>query len=714
MRENSGGAHADSSPHIRVLNAGEKVPSPRRIAETPIGGMSRETETGMVGLLAASATSFLTAEGAGRNAGGFRPLLSGSGSDTRQPRLDNSVFLENRPPVDSSWTDVVNSIPPRNAETVLNVLTPNTTSRPSPSQSRDNPSTGNNHFNRWGLPPSHPGVTRRGVQGPSTPVHSGMIYPGNIPHDFKTTRSTYSPLSMGDATDQTSPMSSPSLSPHVSPSMRGRYAGEGLPSWHLSDGHPPQGSLSEHNPYLHHVNSPRSGPTSPPRHVQHRGTGTRPSQKSHSIQLATSHHRSSIEVLKTLLRKKACLYEPETSNAIALVTWLVGHKLALSQGFFSRQQLQAGVHASVASKIEAGHVTRTKVNRCMQVILNSCFHYIIPRPDGIEDGQAFRLTFEEEAVSQDHLLGGLAPPWNNLRIDTDAHREGVYQIDYNEKESSTSSQCDESADSSNKRSVLLCFNENVRCAADVFRCHNEFIRDVAVGKLCLSNEEWRHFFMGKNCRRNKPQSFEDLKLWDFHERVDLSKFRTTQCAKRYDHNHLVCAFAHIDVNSGWLRRDPSLFDYEPIMCKHVKPLRGSDCHFVNSCPLGKMCKHAHSREELMYHPQSYKLKPCTSGAQCRLSDVCPDIHSDTPTARGKRHSGSKMMRNNCISNSNSGFEKDPGDMPRTLYVDPAPLSFYEETLQLPGLQALFRDRSASIVYKEDPSYEYGVFGWKKV
>ena len=673
----------------------------------------------MEGLLAAAATSFRTADGAGRNESdlpGFRPLLSGSESDTQQPRLDNPVFRENLPPADASWTDVVNSISPRNAETVLNVLTPNMTSRPGPSQGRDNPSTGNNHFNRLGLPPSHPGVTRRGVQGPSTPVHSGMIYPGNIPHDFKTRRSTYSPLSLGDATDQTSPMSSPSLSPHVSPSMRGRYAGEGLPSWHLSDGYPPQGSLSEHHPYFHshHHNSPRSGPTSPPRHVQHRGTGTRPSQKTHSMQLPTAHHRSSIEVLKTLLRKKACLYEPETSNAIALVTWLVGHRLAISQGFFSRQQLQAGVHASVATKIEAGHVTRTKVNRCMQVILNSCFHYIIPRPDGIEDGEVFRFTFEKEAVSQHGLLESLPPPWNNLRIDTNAHREGVYHFDYQGKESCTSSQCDESVDSSNKRSVLLCFNENVRCAADVFRCHNEFIRDVATGKLCLSDEEWRHFFIGKNYRRNKPRSFEDLKLWDFHERVDLSKFRTTQCAKRYDHDHLVCAFAHIDVNSGWLRRDPSLFDYQPIMCKHIKPLHGSDCHFVNSCPLGKMCKRAHSKEEVLYHPQSYKLKPCTSGAPCRLSDVCPRIH-DIQTARGKRHSGSKMMRNNCInSTSNSDFDKQPGETPRTLFVYPAPLSDYEETLQLPGLQSLFRDHSASIVYKQDPSYEYGVFGWKKL
>lgn len=45
--------------------------------------------------------------------------------------------------------------------------------------------------------------------------------------------------------------------------------------------------------------------------------------------------RSAPDVLKTLLRKKACLYEAGTSRAVALITWLVGRKLTLEQGYFS-------------------------------------------------------------------------------------------------------------------------------------------------------------------------------------------------------------------------------------------------------------------------------------------------------------------------------------------------------------------------------------------
>ena len=69
--------------------------------------------------------------------------------------------------------------------------------------------------------------------------------------------------------------------------------------------------------------------------------------------------------------------------------------------------------------------------------------------------------------------------------------------------SSTVSHADESLDS-NKRSVLLCFNENIRCAADIFRCHNEFIRDVAhSGNLNLSSEEWLSFFTGTKAHHTR-------------------------------------------------------------------------------------------------------------------------------------------------------------------------------------------------------------------
>jgi len=235
--------------------------------------------------------------------------------------------------------------------------------------------------------------------------------------------------------------------------------------------------------------------------------------------------RSPPEVLKTLLRKKACLYEPITSRAIALVTWLVARQLGLTKGYFSRQMLQAGVHAVVAKKIESGMITRTKVNRCMQIILNSCFYYIIPRPDGTEeDGAPFSKSFKESVVDDTHLLKSLLAPWDDLDI-SDADKvmyceDGeVLEDTGNDKGTSgrkpkisecktenrkgrngnTPSIANRSEQSQPKRAVLLCFHENVRSAEDILRCHNEFIRDAAISaNLFLSSEEWRFFYTRKD------------------------------------------------------------------------------------------------------------------------------------------------------------------------------------------------------------------------
>lgn len=512
------------------------------------------------------------------------------------------------------------------------------------------------------------------------------------------------------------------------------------------------------------------------------------------------HHRSSTEVLKTLLRKKACLYEPETSLAVSLATWLVGRRLTLSRGYFTRQCLQSGVHACVAPKIARGHVTRTKVNRCMQVVLNSCFHYIIPRPDGSEEcGAAFRTEFAKEAADEEHLLGTLPPPWNDLalpsltaeddsRLFQDSDDDGDHppsgKRPGKEQSSPSASQAGDSSLESagaNKRSVLLCFNENIRCAADVFRCHNEFIRDVAhTGNLNLCPDDWHAFFLGTKAYRKRGGGIGGLAseavdgspsrhfhLADVHDRADrrgLSKLRTTWCAKRYDHDHAFCAFAHVDVNRGWLRRDPLESNYRPIMCPYVKPLQlqlgqqdaggaavvAEEC-YVNMCPLGVGCNHSHSREEAAYHPESYKTRPCTyTLGTCPLGDICPNVHDASSgmsaaahggygTRQGKQHyqdrppfyrsaqhhhPGSKRRGSSSSYSASSGgggghaasgggFSKLPDGSPM-LYVDPAPLSEFEKTLLLPGLQAIFRDHSSSIFYstlgKSSP-YKYGPFGY---
>lgn len=732
------------------------------------------------------------------------PQLSTLNEGSPQSRRTDRIFREN---ASTTWSNVVSSISRSlSGETLLASNTADT--QPPTNLYGVNARSRSHSFESPILSMSHslgnPAMTNQtncsGILHPSHPDHysyenSGfhlpMMYPSTPYHEYKPRGD-----SMGSwedsMTEQTSPMSSPSLSPHVSPAIHSRR--------HFGDGPPPMWQLSDTNdyhsepatprhrvyPYLqqsipeenydpdgtdHHrgnymnarPGSVRSGPMSPPRqmhspsfgsHRQHpsmypRRAGTNPSAQ------ILLHHRSSTEILKTLLRKKACLYEPDTSFAVSLVTWLVGHRIALAQGFFTRQQLQAGVHSCMAGKIEEGHVTRTKVNRCMQVILNSCFHYIIPLPDGSDEcGGAFRSVFSREAAEEEHLLGNLPPPWNDLNLqsmnddsfrsfhdsDDDGDHHHQFGGKHQGKDSSAASQADESLDSQ-KRSVLLCFNENVRCAADVFRCHNEFIRDIAhTGNLNLSPEDWQSFFSGTKANRKRGVLSDNFHsryfhVADVHDRMDqqgLSKLRTSWCAKRYEHDHSFCAFAHVDINRGWLRRDPFVYKYVPQMCPWIKPLQGAEDCYVNMCPHGVKCNFSHSKEEILYHPEIYKSHPCRHAAgSCSLGDICPNTHSEASAQahgynrQGKRHyqdhapfhrianPGAKRRALATTGNS-AGFCNFPNASPM-LYIEPAPLSEFEKTLLLPGLQALFRDHSSFVFYstldKSSP-HEYGLFGYR--
>eukprot|EP00531_Pseudo-nitzschia_arenysensis_P000389 CAMPEP_0116146152 /NCGR_PEP_ID=MMETSP0329-20121206/17009_1 /TAXON_ID=697910 /ORGANISM="Pseudo-nitzschia arenysensis, Strain B593" /LENGTH=1016 /DNA_ID=CAMNT_0003641875 /DNA_START=710 /DNA_END=3760 /DNA_ORIENTATION=- len=512
-------------------------------------------------------------------------------------------------------------------------------------------------------------------------------------------------------------------------------------------------------PYSYH---PAPKISTPPRTVRNqRQQGNKQAASPNPHQTGSSLQRSSSEVLKTLLRKKACLYEPNTSRAVALVTWLVGRLLALEFGFFSRQQLQSGVHACVSNKIEAGTITRTKVNRCMQIILNSCFHYIIPRSDGTEEnGDYFRDSFAATVEDDSLLLKELAEPWNDLVVDRDTVIHAILQ-DVEERNSNQSSSSNQSPsisprhspklssmnaeknperyfidgekEEASKRAVLLCFNENVRSAEDVFRCHNDFIRDTAnASHLQLSAQEWSQFF-GLEALRD-PQFLGNVgvsmltgstpggaqappDLLGRMSQAELAKFRTTWCTKRYEHDHDLCGFAHIEVNGGWLRRNPMKHTYKNEMCKHVTKETcklvnpaGEEVvsHFLlNECPNGLACDHAHSMEEIDYHPLNYKSRVCTHPytrpGGCRLGDVCPNAHppdSNRPfkklTADGR--SPDKRGKKNFDqgkSNAKSWATTVPSGSP-IVYASPAPISKFEQQLGMPGLQNLFRRQSEVI------------------
>lgn len=487
------------------------------------------------------------------------------------------------------------------------------------------------------------------------------------------------------------------------------------------------GSTTSYDRYNKHVQGHSSSST----HGTSRG-GNKPI----ASKTTANSSRSAPEVLKTLLRKKACLYEAGTSRAIALVTWLVGRKLALEKGYFSRQLLQSGVHAVVGQKIDSGLVTRTKVNRCMQIILNSCFHYIIPRPDGIEEsGAIFRESFNEEVDDDSYLISHLDAPWDNLDISL---AENACEEDDEDD--------DTSKDGSTKRQVLLCFNENVRSAEDVLRCHNDFIRDAAISaNLCLTAEDWRNFFSRKDedcsftsstlesttsvtnspiIRGNDGNEIPYLSFdipsevtesidakegcvpWAKHTDVlgqmssnELSKFRTTWCCKRYDHDEHLCRFAHINVNMGWLRRDPSKYQYSEKMCTSVSTVKNgrllNGC-VVNSCKDAMLCKFAHSTEEALYHPNNYKRSACysmNSGQVCPLLDICPYLHPDQGTQQLVcRHLKTEPSKQK-LSGSKGSTSAPPKSAP-ILYLNPAPPSAFDKSLYFPGLCTLYRHNCA--------------------
>jgi len=468
--------------------------------------------------------------------------------------------------------------------------------------------------------------------------------------------------------------------------------------------------------------------------------------------------RTSPEILKTLLRKKACLYETGTSRAIALLTWLVARKLAFLHGYFSRQHLQSGVHAIVAGKISSGVITRTKVNRCMQVILNSCFYYIIPKPDGSEEkGNSFRKLFRCTATDDAHLIKTLAEPWNDLEIN-DEVLSGVSMKEEQEENDRRGS------GGSHKRQVLLCFNENVRCAEDVINCHNDFIRDSAISaNLILTPEEWRSFYLEKDekefLRLKGPlNSINQYLSFDMPSQLDQSlaskenifilngrkkdalgqlitaellNFRTKFCCKRYEHDATLCRFAHVDVNKGWLRRNPAEYEYSPILCPQTTTINEegnvlNGC-YVNACKDGVLCKFAHSREEIDYHPKNYKTKECHlikkgSPCPCDMHDICPNLHPYYPTScsfippkslmryGGKRNNHTPYrIKGHLISEKHPSYIRTGAPM---IYLSPAPISEFDKTLHFPGLHSLYR-RNCATLYAHDVGSEktkYSNFG----
>ncbi|KAL8431963.1 hypothetical protein Efla_002800 [Eimeria flavescens] len=118
---------------------------------------------------------------------------------------------------------------------------------------------------------------------------------------------------------------------------------------------------------------------------------------------------------------------------------------------------------------------------------------------------------------------------------------------------------------------------------------------------------------------------------------DLERFRTKCCSLSFQkhpppggppHYHQQqqqqqqeCEFGaarcHYSHNSHWTRRcpvylkEPSALRYLPFLCSNVL-LGPRETIRDNCCPNGALCPFAHSKEELLFHPLVYKLRPCAA------------------------------------------------------------------------------------------------------
>ncbi|GLC56378.1 hypothetical protein PLESTB_001098200 [Pleodorina starrii] len=86
----------------------------------------------------------------------------------------------------------------------------------------------------------------------------------------------------------------------------------------------------------------------------------------------------------------------------------------------------------------------------------------------------------------------------------------------------------------------------------------------------------------------------------------MLSFKVVPCTKTYAHSWSSCPCAHPGETAR--RRDPTLFNYQPVLCPNVKSKSG--------CPAGDSCGYAHNVFEQWLHPQRYKALMCTYGSQC--------------------------------------------------------------------------------------------------
>ncbi|KAH8583964.1 3 CCCH RNA binding domain involved in RNA metabolism [Cryptosporidium sp. chipmunk genotype I] len=130
----------------------------------------------------------------------------------------------------------------------------------------------------------------------------------------------------------------------------------------------------------------------------------------------------------------------------------------------------------------------------------------------------------------------------------------------------------------------------------------------------------------------------------------LNNFRTVLCNDHLNSNCLdpeTCFYSHC---TAWQRRNPTKYKYSSTICpdidfsrKGAKGRMSLNCR----CRKGRCCEFAHTKEEELYHPDTYKTKKCNTFPNCKRY-YCPFIHDNETNLLNINEQGLKEKIGNSI------------------------------------------------------------------
>lgn len=192
------------------------------------------------------------------------------------------------------------------------------------------------------------------------------------------------------------------------------------------------------------------------------------------------------------MRKKTFAYDVDLSRTLTILTWQVGRELTIRKGHFYRRELTDTIHSIAKTVIDRGFTTKTRVNRCLQALLKSCFEYVACYDESSRaSGQAFSSIFlrQVDDSATFHLYKQLSPTW----------REGLNRHCASSGGLTVDSTHD--YDKDKFTGAPMGFKVNIRSYEALKSSLENHIVDIAArAKLKPTGEEWSLFFDGNKDR----------------------------------------------------------------------------------------------------------------------------------------------------------------------------------------------------------------------